>query len=185
MRYCLIGILVLVFALPVEADIYRWVDSKGQVHYTDQPRTGAEKINLPTAQTYSPPEQSKENEGNSTNNANNNEPTAPFSYKVVKIIQPQPQATLRNNQGMVSVAVELEPKLRKEDKIQLVLDGKPIGDPESATIITLTNVLRGTHSVAVKVLSHDGTVINHSDPVTFYMHRPRINMGRAIHARGP
>ena len=175
MRFYLIGILALLFTLPVEADIYRWVDSNGEVHFSDQPRTGAEKLNLPSAQTYSPPQATTGNE-NSNTNTNNDAKKAPFTYKLVKIIQPQADETLRNNQGMVSVAVELEPGLRKSDKVQLVFDGKDIGNPENSTVITLTNVLRGSHTVAVNVLSSEGNVISTSDSVTFFMHRPRVNM---------
>jgi glutaredoxin len=29
--------VLLVFALPVSADIYRWIDSQGKVHYSDNP----------------------------------------------------------------------------------------------------------------------------------------------------
>lgn len=182
MRFYLIGILALLFTLPVEADIYRWVDSNGEVHFSDQPRDGAEKLNLPAAQTYSPPQASTENENDQTNNNANK---TPFTYQLVKIIQPQSNETLRNNQGLVSVAVELQPGLRKTDKVQLVFDGKDIGSPENSTVITLTNVLRGSHTVAVKVLSSDGNIINTSDTVTFYMHRPRINMGhRAANIHG-
>ena len=37
------------------ATTYRWVDSAGVVHYSDRPQPGAEKVNLPPAQTYTTP----------------------------------------------------------------------------------------------------------------------------------
>ncbi|WP_367607198.1 DUF4124 domain-containing protein [Legionella sp. W05-934-2] len=178
MRVFLLGVLAFLVNIPAEAKIYRWTDSSGQVHFTDQPRPGAEQIDLPPIQTYSPPEPSKEatNDDDQSDSANDDEVSP--GYKVLSIVQPTPEATIRNNQGLVPILVELEPKLRKNDKVQLIYDGKPIGDPQNTTTFTLTNVFRGSHTVSVQVLSDKGAVLNTSETVTFHMHRPRVGMGR-------
>ncbi len=176
MRAYWIGLLVLLINLPVEAQIYRWVDSSGQVHFSDQPRKGAEKVDLPPVQTYSPPETKDNNNEAKKEDSDKEDESTSASYSI-KIVQPVAESTLRNNQGLVPVVVELDPQLRETDEIQLVYDGKPMGKPQNTPTFTLTNVYRGSHTVAVQVLSEDGTVINESEPVTFFMHRPRINMG--------
>ncbi len=38
-----------------QAQTYRWVDKDGTVHYSDRPQPGAERVQLPKAQTYSAP----------------------------------------------------------------------------------------------------------------------------------
>ena len=43
--------LALIFALPAAAEVYRWVDENGVVHYTDKPPApGAEPAKLPKLQ---------------------------------------------------------------------------------------------------------------------------------------
>ncbi len=47
--------IVLVFlfiAQPTFAQIYKWTDSQGNVHFSDKPQPGAEKVELPSVQTY-------------------------------------------------------------------------------------------------------------------------------------
>jgi hypothetical protein len=50
----LLPLLALV-AAPVQAQAYRWVDKNGTVHYSDQPVPGAERVDLPSAQSYKAP----------------------------------------------------------------------------------------------------------------------------------
>lgn len=48
----LLGGMLLVGALaPVHATVYRWVDSHGIVHYTDQWRPGAKRVEMATGTT--------------------------------------------------------------------------------------------------------------------------------------
>ena len=35
--------------------LYKWVDSQGNVHYSDKPQPGAQKLTLPKATTYTAP----------------------------------------------------------------------------------------------------------------------------------
>lgn len=51
MKYIVVtAIMTLLTALPVAAQAYRWVDDKGQVHYSSQPPQNekSEKIKMPT-----------------------------------------------------------------------------------------------------------------------------------------
>lgn len=43
-RISLVCALMLCFAPPVSAEIYRWVDSAGRVHFGDQPPTDASRV---------------------------------------------------------------------------------------------------------------------------------------------
>lgn len=43
-RFSLICTLALCFTSPVSADIYRWVDSTGRVHFGDQPPADASRV---------------------------------------------------------------------------------------------------------------------------------------------
>ena len=51
----LLALLGPVVATAAATYTYRWVDSNGVVHYSDHPPAGAEKVLLPSAQTYNAP----------------------------------------------------------------------------------------------------------------------------------
>ena len=38
--------LLLLFVLPVQADVYKWTDDKGRVHYGDKPVTNSKQIDI-------------------------------------------------------------------------------------------------------------------------------------------
>lgn len=157
------------------AQIYKWTDSQGNVHFSDNPHEGALELKIPDAQSYSPPlPQKQQTEPNPKKRIVEDE-IKPHAYNRVVITQPENGATIRNNQGSVVVAVELEPELLPEDKVQLIFDGALVGEPQTTLSFQLNGVNRGTHTIAVQVISSNGNLLNATDPITIYMHRPRIN----------
>src|SRR3979490_2925401 len=52
MRRRLFTLTSLVCSLAVAATVYKWVDEKGVVHYSDQPHPNAQKMNVQAAQNY-------------------------------------------------------------------------------------------------------------------------------------
>ena len=157
---------------PIQAEIYKWTDSNGNVYFSDKPQPGAEEIVLPKVQTYSTPKQVIE-------------PTVPeqptkienVPYKKVDIVYPEDQSTIRNPQGAVSVRLELNPKLRKGDRLQLIFDGSPSGAPLPTTVFALQRMHRGSHTLAAEVIDSKGLVLNTSNTITIYMMPPRVGMG--------
>jgi hypothetical protein len=169
-------ILIVSFTLVIcasYAQIYKWTDNQGIVHFSDTPHVGAEKINN-LQQNYSPPPSSaipslhpkiqpeKENQQG--------------TYTLVAITQPVDQATIRNNQGYIVVTVKLEPQLFPGNKVQILFDDQPRGTPQDLLIFQLNGVYRGSHTIAVQVLGADGEVLKTSPSITIYMQRPRVGM---------
>ena len=54
-KYWLV-ISIIMAVSPIHAQIYKWVDSDGNVNFSDKPHPGAEEIPLPKVQTYSSPQ---------------------------------------------------------------------------------------------------------------------------------
>lgn len=156
------------------ANVYKWTDENGIVHFSDTPHPGSQSIKLPAAQPFNNNSQNQIITSRPIENSVTN--SAEIDYDNLIISQPKDAETIRNNEGYVPVIVEIMPDLKTEDKLQLLYDGAPIGEPQNALVFTLKNVYRGTHTIAVQVQSADGTVINTSDQVTFYMQRPRVGM---------
>lgn len=154
----------------VHAQIYKWADSKGNVHFSDQPHDGAEEINLLNSQVSdSGPQHEK---GASL-------PKKPAEvekhlYKSIAISQPENLATIRNSQGYVPVLIVTTPELKQGDLVQLLYDNQPLGAPQSTTIFALNNVKRGSHTVMAQLVDSNNNILIASKPTTFYMQRPRV-----------
>lgn len=161
--------LLLVLPLASHATIYKWKDSQGNEHFSDKPVKGAKRVKLPYLQTYQPIAVPQTTATESTL-------SKAAGYKSITITQPANEATIRNNFGSVAVSVVLDPTLASGDKLQLLLDGQPVGEPQQATAFNIEGIYRGTHSLAVQVIDAAGKPIGESGAVTIFMHRPRINM---------
>lgn len=166
----------LLFVCGSFAQIYKWTDSQGVVHFSDHPHEGAEKLKMPEIQTYSAPVSNKTNTPSDQEAAPQ---TIEHEYTKLDIIQPINEATIRNNQGYVVVSALLEPKLFDGDTLQMIFDGAPLGDPQPNLIFTLNGIYRGTHTLAVQVLNNKGEVLKVSDKITIFMQRPRVGMGNS------
>ena len=152
--------------------IYKWTDANGSVHFSDKSSPGAEEIVLPNVQTYSSPQltdQTKKSDSIPDEEATN--------YKI-SIAQPEDQATIRNPQGEISILVDLKPKLRDGDKVQMIFDDSLLGEPQASTVFALRDIKRGSHTLRVQLLDSKGMVLKTSDLTTIYMMPPRKGMIR-------
>jgi hypothetical protein len=169
--------LLFLFANTSNADIYKWVDSQGIVHYGDQPHAGSEQIKPAQVQGYSPPNPTivipAIKDSTQENVASTEEV---HHYDAIAIVEPVDQATIRNNKGYVLVSAQMQPGLIEGDKLQLLLDDNPWGDTQAALIFELRDLDRGTHTIAIQVLSEKGTPLITSNKVTVFMQRPRVGM---------
>src|SRR5690625_4154412 len=153
MKSALLLILVCAVALPVMATtVYRWVDSNGVVHYSDQPHQGAKKANLETLQVihFKTPPASE-----STSTERETKTQALPHYKVT-ILAPADGTTLRPANHEVRARVGVKPSLGPNALVQYQLDGKSLGKPTAALRALIKKVYRGTHTVMVTVLSAQG-----------------------------
>ena len=167
------ALLLMCVILPANATIYKWADSAGNIHFSDTPHEGAEAVDLPPPQTYSPPQAGDKPAPNEILPP----PDDVQTYNTVQIIQPQDQETIRNNQGYIPVMIRIEPELKPGDQIQLVLDGKPIGKPQHELVFSLNSIDRGSHTVAAQVLNDKGEVLITSEAITVFLFRPSVGMG--------
>ena len=156
---CLLPLLVVTSA---RAEIYQWTDSHGSTHFSDNPRSTAKIISLNTPAASTAPAQTKSQPPTHT---------ATIAYTIVQITQPQHEETIHDNQGNVSITTQIEPELKSEDRIQLLLDGQAIGAPQSTLAFSLENIDRGTHTLLIQIRDKTGKILQVSQPVTFFMHR--------------
>lgn len=146
--------------------VYKWIDAKGVVHYSDQPHPNAQKLEIQGAQTFAAPAApltSSEYAPQETE-----APTA--AYRTCEIAQPADQQMLMNVYR-ATVVVRTSPPLRRGDDIRLFVDGKQV--PGSGTTYTVP-VFRGQHSAQAMIEDSTGQIICETSTVTFYVHQPSI-----------
>lgn len=167
MRILLCSLLLLMMMPTIHAEtVYRSVDKDGNTVFSDKPSQGAEKMDIPDAQTvkspsagkfhYQPPPKSP-----------------PPAYSSVAITSPDDDASVRQNDGNISVQVAVQPALQNQDTLQLHMDGKIVGTG-SSTSFSLNNVDRGTHTLQAVVVDNTGKTLASSATVTFHLLRHSI-----------
>ncbi|QIT53749.1 DUF4124 domain-containing protein [Aquisalimonas sp. 2447] len=165
------------------ADVYKHVDEDGNVTYTDEPREGAERLESDEpVSSYQFRAPSRQQPRSAPADDDRDDPSA---YARVRIIQPEDEGTVRDNQGYVDVQVALDPNLRDGHRVQFVLDGEPRGELSRSTSQRLTEVHRGEHRLQVRVVDGAGNTVAESDPVTFYMHQASRLMPGSQQGAGP
>ena len=175
MRIALVALLVLpllAFAAG-KPEVYKWVDDKGVVHYTDKPPSeNAKPAKLPPLQTYKG--------GTNPNLGKYDKPTprtpaaAPGGAQL-QLVTPAADETFHSGERTVPVAVMVTPSLVEGQQLIYLLDGVPQATPTTSTSFDLTNVERGTHSVSATLVDASGQQLGQSNAVTFHMMPPTVN----------
>jgi hypothetical protein len=151
-------------------EVYRWTDEQGQVHFSDRPKEGADRIEIRDAQTFQAPEVQPR-----TSSSQRVEPEAPFRYRSLEIVQPTQEEVLWNIEGQLDVSMRLEPRLQTGHNLELFLDGQPVENLRpGSTQAKLTDVFRGVHVLTASVRDQNGEVLIESQPRTFAVQQTSI-----------
>lgn len=161
-------ILSLIVTFNVQAAVYRWVDDNGVVVYSDKPQKGAEIVDIPVFPVY----KSHARKPNHISSTRNGQPAKEFTYTDFKITSPADDTTIRSNPGIVSVSMQVTPRLQSGHKIILALDGK--GTRISSPRYTYKGVDRGTHKLSAKIINSDGNIVKSSGTVAFHLFRQSV-----------
>jgi hypothetical protein len=145
------------------AETYRWVDKEGVVHYADRPAPGAQEVQLPKA----PPPGTVVPRPQASLSASGD--AAQFRYTSCTVTTPLNDQVF-NNVNSVSASLDVAPPLRLGDRIQVLLDSRPVGGwPQTSTSNFLSDLFRGTHSLMAAVLDSTGATLCRGPAVTFHV----------------
>ena len=139
--------VMLTLASPCLANkVYKYTDSNGKTHYSDSAVDGAEEVKLPPIQVYSSPEPQAPALPDASDQENAVK-EAPVQYKLA-ISHPEDNFTVENGVQELDVTVFTEPSLQTDDVVQLMVDGKRIGEPTRELTFTLKDeLIRGEHTI--------------------------------------
>jgi len=151
---------------------WTWVDSAGQVHFSDRPVPGATRVELGPAQGFGATARPTSAPSAVI------QPSAPTAaeagYRAVRILSPTEQQTFWNTGGSVNVQVTVEPTLRAGHRIDLVLDGRRRNLDTAGTQLVVSEVFRGVHTLEAIVLDTSGTEVARSGTTTFMVQQTSI-----------
>ncbi|MFZ1625330.1 MAG: DUF4124 domain-containing protein [Gammaproteobacteria bacterium] len=154
-------------------EVYRWIDAEGQVHYSDRPSPGADRVAIDVAPAGSTPVAGASSAGSAQAAAKKD--SAAAAYDSLTIQAPGQDETLWNIGGQLDVAVALQPPLQAGHRVQLLLDGQPVAELEPGTTQTrLSDVYRGQHTLMAKIQDESGSTLIQSAPVNFYVQQSSV-----------
>ncbi len=160
-------LIVLVFVMLTvgigHAAVYKYINKQGKTAYSDIPVAGAEKVIVPRVMTYTAPVVQQTMQAIKP-------PSNHVDYQHLRITQPSEQATIRNNQGQLTVTYAIEPSLQEGDRLVLLLDGL------AQESMSIEGLVRGAHTLSLEVLNAKNEREISSPEVVFYLqHASRLN----------
>jgi len=165
-------LIVCISTVAQAAGVYRWVDNDGQIHYSDHPTKGSESVELRESSVYTPRELPDIGQDEDTTDTDEEGLEGEESvYESLRVVVPENNETVRSNEGQVRVSIELQPGLLEGHKIRLYLDGSKASGELPTTQVTLQNVERGTHSLAVAVVDATDRELIRSQTTNFHLQR--------------
>jgi len=154
-----------------QAEVYRQVDAEGNVTFSDQPFSGADAIQVKPVTTITMP---KMQDMEQREPPPQQQPPS-LLYERVRIVYPRNNEAFHSGNGDVQFNVVSSPQLRDGHKYEVTLNGQPVGQSTSGTIL-VQQVDRGTHQAGVSIVNHLGAQIGSGTGITFTIHRPsRLN----------
>jgi hypothetical protein len=174
----LIAVLAVLLGGAVMAQAYRWVDEDGVVHFSDVPTEGAERIELPRDNRPRSPAPAPRRPVQSSTAAASAEsaaetPAVVFKYESIEVVQPAPEETLWNIEGVLNVALRVTPALRSEDTVRVIFDGEQRMTTNSSSF-QVQEVWRGVHNIQVEIVDSTGRLMARSLPNRFYVQQNAI-----------
>jgi hypothetical protein len=150
------------------AVVYKWTDSDGVVHFSDQPVPGAEKIYTGASNTA----QSVPTGQNAGSSADTEKGPGALEYAEFSIASPSPEQSFFGD-NPINASLALSPGLRAGQIITWRLNGAEVGNQGSAaTAITLPHLDRGTYTIGATVTDPASGQSRSTDEVTFYVRQP-------------
>lgn len=153
-----------------ETRVYRSTGDSGSVEFSDEPSPGATPITVPAPATYTAPALPKPRASQPSGSGKDG------VYRSLQMVEPQPGATVWNNQGTLAVRFALEPELRTDegDRLVVVVDGQP-QQPVAGNGDELHDLDRGAHDIRGRVVDRGGRVLIESAASTVYLQQQSVN----------
>jgi len=150
------------------AVVYKWTDTDGVVHFSDQPVPGAERIVTAAAAENGLAVGSSA----TTPGVPRKSAAGGLAGVQMSIISPANEQVFFND-DVVTVQLHLSPNLAPSQTILWSLNGSSVGDqPSTATSFSLPALPRGAYSISATVTDTSTGESRSTESVTFYVRQP-------------
>lgn len=171
--FLLLGFCTLNLSAAQTDTVYRWVDKNGTVHYSDKKVAGAEKVSIQVSPSHKVPVTPV------TTTAKNKPAGKPVAEQSktqyrTSITSPVHDSTLYDNNGNISVSVDVKPEFGDGQTLQLLIDGTPVGEKHQSPTLLVTNIDRGSHNLQVQLIDKNGKIIASSEIITVHLRRASV-----------
>ncbi|MDI5891082.1 DUF4124 domain-containing protein [Halomonas rhizosphaerae] len=166
--------------------IYRTTDAQGNAVFTDNPERGGEEVDLKPLTVVPGRGEVREAESPAVIDGGGGEseggasagPGQPFMpYDSFGIRSPSQEETLPTGAaGNVQVILGIEPDLREDHRVRLLVDGRVSQSAMHTDTFMLNNLERGEHVLQAELLDASGAVRHRTSPVTLYVQRASVNL---------
>lgn len=171
-RGCCLLLGLSVATAATAADVYRYVDPDGVVHYTDKPPSkDAKPANLPPLQVVAPAVRP------TPSGAVNALPELDPPLVELSIASPAPEQTFRGDDRRLLVNVQTNRPLPDGYGLLYMLDGSPQNRTATRALsYTLEGVERGEHLISVAAVDNRGREVARTAPVIVHMKPPTVQL---------
>lgn len=156
--------------------VYTYIDAEGNRVFTDKPRNStAERVTLAPSNSVqlTPTTQSQQRPVEAVS-----KPV--IHYQMLRILLPEPDATIHNPSGDMIVTATSEPTLLPGHNYRLLLDGQIQGQPSRSPVFALQHVDRGSHQLSVEIIDGAGLIVERTPAQPFHMQRMSLAQKRRI-----
>jgi len=148
------------------AQLYKWTDADGVVHYTDRlPTADVKQEALPTR---------LKTLGTATKQVEDKAAT----YNTFSLVKPETGATIHSDNETVPLEIKVEPALADNHYVQIYLDGQEVGSKTKATDLILQKIKPGAHSIYALILDGEENQLLKSATVSF-TYRKALDLKKA------
>jgi hypothetical protein len=182
----LITFVLMIAATTSLAQVYKTVDEKGNVTYTDQPPAdGSKPVDLPPisvveAPVYEKPAPADAPKGgeDNTDGKQNSLRYLRKQYSDFAIVAPLSEESIWHPEDVITVAWNARYQLEEGMQVTIFVDGSPQSTGRDQ-IVPVRGLERGEHTVTAELKDARNRQIASAEPVTFFVRRPTINNRQA------
>ncbi|MGQ4878299.1 DUF4124 domain-containing protein [Billgrantia sp. LNSP4103-1] len=156
--------------------IYRTTDAQGNVIFTDDPERGGEPVELAPLTVIPSRDEGRRSEPPRAEGVTpraSESPGQPFMpYDTFRIQSPPHGADLpASYAGNLQVELDIEPPLRPDHRVRLLVDGRVSQTAMHTRAFMLTNLERGEYELQAELLDAQGQIRHRTAPVSLYVQR--------------
>ena len=148
------------------AVIYKWKDSEGVIHYSDQAVPGAEKIATSSNASNGVGGATRAAAAPAPPRASSSAPYAEF------VIDSPGKEQVFFGDDSIPVRARLAPALKETQMLTWRLNGSPLAEHAGALQFTLAAMPRGTYQLSATVIDSATGDSQSAEAVTFYVRQP-------------